>query len=303
MRTPFDDPFGERNPTRLTPWCALAVIAGGLLVLVAVLIGFTMAGGKIEALFHLSEVITIGGATLGALITMSSTKVIKDLIRGILQALKGSLYNKKACAELFQLFYGLARQVRQEGLLALDAHITNPNESPLFRQYPKINKNHHARAFICDALALIVDGTVESRQLAEWLDEEVRVVEREHHAAVSALSKTADALPGFGIVAAVLGIVVTMQSIGGPVDEIGHKVGAALVGTFLGILMAYGFFAPLAGRMEGLGEQEVLFLKAVSSAVIAMNEGASPKDVVVRARRIVGTDCRPSQGELKTLLG
>jgi chemotaxis protein MotA len=129
------------------------------------------------------------------------------------------------------------------------------------------------------------------------------VVEREHHAAVGALAKTADALPGFGIVAAVLGIVVTMQSIGGPVDEIGFKVGAALVGTFLGILMAYGFFAPMAGRMEGLGEQEVLFLRAISAAVIAMNEGASPKDVVVRARRPAGPDCRPNQGELKGMLG
>jgi chemotaxis protein MotA len=281
----------------------VAVIVGAILVLVAVLVGFSMAGGKVGALMHLSEVVTIGGATLGALIMMSSKKVIMDLLRGVLQTIKGSAYGKPACNELFQLLYALARQVRQEGLLALDTHITNPDESPLFRQYPRINNNHHARDFVCDALALIVDGTVDSGQLAEWLDEEIRVIEREHHAAVTALSKTADALPGFGIVAAVLGIVVTMQAIGGPVDEIGYKVGAALVGTFLGILMAYGFFAPLAGRMEGLGEQEVLFLRAIASAVIAMNEGASPKDVVIRARRIVGTDCRPSQGELKQMFG
>jgi chemotaxis protein MotA len=281
----------------------VAVVIGAILVLVAVLVGFTMAGGKIGALVHVSEIITIGGAALGALITMSSKKVIKDLVRGVIQAVKGSAYGKKTCVELFQLLYALARQVRQEGLLALDSHITSPDESPLFRQYPRINNNHHAREFLCDALSLIVDGTVDSGQLAAWLDEEVQVVEREHHAAVGALAKTADALPGFGIVAAVLGIVVTMQAIGGPVDEIGYKVGAALVGTFLGILMAYGFFAPMAGRMEGLGEQEVLFLRAISVGVIAMNEGASPKDVVTRARRIVGTDCRPTQGELKQLFG
>ncbi len=281
----------------------MAVIIGAILVLVAVLVGFTMAGGKVGTLVHISEVITIGGAAFGALIMMSSKKVIKDLFRGVLQAIKGSAYGKATCVQLFQLLYALSRQVRQEGLLALDSHITNPDESALFQQYPKINNNHHAREFICDALSLIVDGTVELEQLSVWLDEEIQVVEREHHAATGALAKTADALPGFGIVAAVLGIVVTMQSIGGPVDEIGFKVGAALVGTFLGILMAYGFFSPMAGRMEGLGEQEVTFLRAIAAAVIAMNEGASPKDVVIRARRIVGTDCRPSQGELKEMLG
>lgn len=262
-----------------------------------------MAGGKIAALIHLSEFITIGGAAIGALVMMSPKKVIVDLFRGVMQTIKGSPYGKATCTELFRLLYSLARLVRQEGLLALDTHVTNPDESDLFRQYPKINSNHHARTFLCDALALTIDGTVESKQLSEWLDEEVKVIDREHHAAVGALAKTADALPGFGIVAAVLGIVVTMQSIGGPVDEIGFKVGAALVGTFLGILMAYGFFAPMAGRMEALGEQETLFLRAMVAAVIAINDGASPKDVVIRARRILSTDCRPSQAELKEITG
>ncbi len=281
----------------------MVVIGGGALVLICVLVGFTMAGGKIGALIHVSEFITIGGAALGALIMMSPKKVIVDLIRGLIQLVKGSLYGKPVCSELFRLLYALARLVRQEGLLALDSHVTNPDESELFRQFPKINANHHARTFICDALALTIDGTVESSQLEKWLDEEIQVIGREHHAAVGALAKTADALPGFGIVAAVLGIVVTMQAIGGPVDEIGFKVGAALVGTFLGILMAYGFFAPLAGRMEAVGEQELLFFKAVSVAVVAINDGASPKDVVIRARRILGTDCRPSQAELKDITG
>jgi chemotaxis protein MotA len=281
----------------------VVVIAGGVIVLVAVLVGFSMAGGKIGALIHLSEFVTIGGATFGALILMSPIKVIKDLFRGILQTLKGSAYGKASCTEMFKLLYALARLVRQEGLLALDAHVTKPEESAIFQQFPRVMKNAHASHFICDALALIIDGTVESAQLQEWLEEEIKVIEREHHAAVGALAKTADALPGFGIVAAVLGIVVTMQAIGGPVDEIGYKVGAALVGTFLGILLAYGFFAPLAGRMEALGEQEILFLRSVSVGVIAINDGVSPKDVVTRARRIVGTDCRPNQAELKDMFG
>ena len=262
-----------------------------------------MAGGKVGALLHVSEFVTIFGAAAGSLIVMSPKKVLKDLFRGIGQTLKGSKYNKPTCTELFGLLYALARLVRQEGLLALDTHVTNPNDSPLLRQYPRIANNHHARAFLCDALALIVDGTVQAEQLAQWLEEEVAVIEREHHAASATLTKTADALPGFGIVAAVLGIVVTMQSIGGPVDEIGYKVGAALVGTFLGILMAYGFFAPLAARMEALGEEEMLFFRSIAVGVVAINEGASPKDVVARARRVIGTECRPNQAELKELFG
>jgi chemotaxis protein MotA len=281
----------------------VVVIVGAIIVLGAVLTGFSMAGGSVGSLIHLSEFVTIGGASLGALIVMSPKKVLKDLFRGLLQTVKGSPYGKPTCLELFGLLYAIARLVRQEGLLALDAIVTRPEESMLFKQYPRIYTNHHARDFVCDALALIIDGTVETEQLTQWLDEEVRVIEREHHAAVTAMTKVADALPGFGIVAAVLGIVVTMQAIGGPVDEIGYKVGAALVGTFLGILMAYGFFAPLAGRMEALGDEEMLFLRSVAVAVTAINDGASPKDVITRARRVIGTDCRPTQSELKQLFG
>lgn len=281
----------------------MVVLIGGIVVLSAVVVGFTMAGGKIGALIHISEFITIGGAAFGALIIMSPPKVMKDLIRGILQVLKGSSYGKPTCVQLLQIMYSFARLVRQNGLLALDSHVTNPEQSDIFQQYPKIRDNHHVREFLCDALGLIVDGTVESEQLRKWLEEEIGVLEREHHAAVMAMLRTADSLPGFGIVAAVLGIVVTMQAIGGPVETIGYKVGAALVGTFLGILMAYGFFAPVGARMEALGAQELLFFRAMAEAVVAINDGASPKDVVIRARRILGTDCRPTHAEMKELFG
>jgi chemotaxis protein MotA len=146
-----------------------------------------------------------------------------------------------------------------------------------------------------------VDGGSTPAQLTSNLEEEIKVIEREHHAAVASVSKTADGLPGFGIVAAVLGIVVTMQAIDGPVEEIGHKVGAALVGTFLGILLSYGFCGPLAGRIEALGEQEAIFLRSISTAVLAMSEGAVPKHVIVRACRSVGSDCRPTPAEMNAL--
>lgn len=137
--------------------------------------------------------------------------------------------------------------------------------------------------------------------MTKELDKEIHVIEREHHAAVAVLTKTADALPGFGIVAAVLGIVVTMQAIDGPASEIGHKVGAALVGTFLGILMSYGFFSPMAARMEFVGEAEVVFYRTMSSAIVALGTGENPRDLIASARRMVGTDCRPTLLEMEQI--
>jgi chemotaxis protein MotA len=280
----------------------MAVIGGCIFVLVAVLVGFTMAGGHVGALLHLSEFVTIGGASLGALLIMSPKKVLTDLIRGVLQLIKGSPYSKQTYAELFELLYGLARMVLRDGILSLDAHVSSPHESALFKKYPRISRNHHAVDFLCSGLALILDGKADPVQLTAALDEEIKVIEREHHAAISALTKTADALPGFGIVAAVLGIVVTMQAIDGPASEIGHKVAAALVGTFLGILLSYGFFAPMAGRMEFLGESELNFFRAIAAAIVAMGTGEGPQEVVARARRMVGTDCRPNQAEMARII-
>ncbi len=148
-----------------------------------------------------------------------------------------------------------------------------------------------------------MNDKADAAQIVEALEGEIRVVEREHHSVISALSKTADALPGFGIVAAVLGIVVTMQAIGGPAEEIGHKVGAALVGTFLGILLSYGFLTPLAGRLEFQGQAETIFLQTIMAAVVALSEQANPRDVVTRANRVVATDCRPTLGEMKQVFG
>jgi chemotaxis protein MotA len=268
----------------------------------AVLAGFTMAGGHVGALIHPSEIVTICGAAIGALIIMSPTRVLRDVMRAVLQLFKGSPYNKQTYFELFKLLYGLSKIARRDGMLALESHINNPAQSAIFKKCPRITQNHHALGFICDGLGLLVDGKIEKAQIHAWLEEEIKVIEREHHAAVGALAKTADALPGFGIVAAVLGIVVTMQAINGPVEEIGHKVGAALVGTFLGILISYGFIAPMTGRMEILGEEETVFFHSVIAAIVALSEGMSPKDVVNCARRSVGTDCRPSQGEMNQLI-
>jgi chemotaxis protein MotA len=278
----------------------MIVIIGAVIVVGAVLAGFSLSGGHMMALFHPSELLTIGGAAGGALLMMSPIKVIKDLAKGMLAAVKGSPFDKLAYRELFKLMYDLLRIARRDGLLMLERHVSDPHHSEIFGKYPKIGHNHHVVDFICNGLSPLVDGAT-PEQLTGLLNAELKIIEEEHHAPVSVLSKTADGLPGFGIVAAVLGIVITMGAIDGPVQEVGHKVGAALVGTFLGILLSYGFFGPLAARMEFLGAAELGFFHAIASIVMGAAQSQSPKVVIEQARRGIGTDVRPTRTEMEEL--
>ena len=280
----------------------MVILVGAAIVLASVLAGFSMAGGHVAALVHLSEIITICGASLGALIIMSPPRVMRDLVRGTLQILKGSPYTRALYLDLLRVFYELGGVVRRDGLVGLESHFSDPQSSEIFQKCPRLTHNHHAMEFLTRALSMVVDG-MDTEGLTAALQDEIAVIQREHHQAISSLNKTADALPGFGIVAAVLGIVVTMGHIDGPVEEIGHKVGAALVGTFLGILLSYGFFAPLAGRMELSSEEETVFLSTITGGSVAIQQGARPKEVVDRAVRIMGTDCRPTAEQLKSIFG
>lgn len=279
----------------------MIVVIGVIVVIGAVLAGFIWSGGHVGALIHPAEIVTIGGAAMGALIIMSSKKTLIDLVKGIMQCVKGSPYNKGAYRELFKMMYDLLFLARREGLLAIEAHISDPHESSIFNKYPKLSKNHHVMDFICGALAPLIEGTAKPEQLPALLDAEMKVLDEEHHAPINVLSKTTDALPGFGIVAAVLGIVITMGHIDGPVEEIGHKVGAALVGTFLGILASYGFVGPLVGRMEMLGASETAFFRTISAIIIGFANNVAPKVAIDQARRGVGTDIRPTRQELDEL--
>jgi len=279
----------------------MIVIAGCVVVLGCELAGFVWSGGHVGALIHPAEVVTIGGAALGALIMMSPKKVLGDLMRGVVQAVKGSPFNKRTYRDMFALLYDLLSLARRDGMLGLESHISEPHQSPIFNKYPAIAKNHHVVEFICGAFSPVIEGTANAELLATLLEIDLKVLEEEHHAPVGVLAKTADALPGFGIVAAVLGIVITMGAIDGPVEEIGHKVGAALVGTFLGILASYGFFGPLVGRMEFLGAAETTFFRSISAAILGFVNNLPPKVAIEQARRGVGSDVRPSRQELEEL--
>ena len=280
----------------------MLTVVGFIVVTAAVLGGFAMAGGNAGALIHPSEIVTIGGASLGAMIVMAPKKVLMDLMKGMLQCFKGSPFNKKAYEELFSAMYELARLARRDGMLALESHLNDPHHSTIFTKYPSVAKNHHVVQFICGALGPLMDGSVTAEQLPVLMETELKSMEEEHHGPVSVLSKTADGLPGFGIVAAVLGIIVTMGSINGPVEEIGHKVGAALVGIFLGILLSYGFFAPLVVKMEFMGQSEATYFRTLSSIVQGFADQTPPKVAIEMARRGVPSEFRPGQQEMETML-
>ncbi len=278
----------------------MIVFAGIAIVMGAVLAGFVMSGGQLGALMHPSELLTIGGAAVGAMIMMSPISVLKNLAHAVIGTLKGSPYDKATYRELFKLMYDLLRIARRDGLLMLERHVSDPHHSEVINRYPRIAKNHHAMEFICNGLSPLVDGAT-PEQVSGLLEAELKIIDEEHHAPINVMTKTADALPGFGIVAAVLGIVITMGAIDGPVQEVGHKVGAALVGTFLGILLSYGFFAPLASRMEFMGVVELGFFRAIASIVMGAAQSQSPKVVIEQARRGIGTEFRPSRTEMEQL--
>jgi chemotaxis protein MotA len=265
------------------------------------LAGFVWEGGHVGALIQPAELVVIGGAALGALVVMSSKKTILDLFRGILQCLKGSPYNKRAYEELFKVLYELFRTARRDGLIALESHLSEPDKSLIFAKYPLFARNHHALDFACGALSPVLEGTVKPDQIAGLLAADIRLIEAEHHVPLGVLSKTADAMPGFGIVAAVLGIVITMGSIDGPAEQIGEKVGAALVGTFLGILMSYGFLGPLAVKLESLGEAEAAFFRIIALSIEGFVNELAPKVVLDHARRGVAAEFRPTREHLEQL--
>ena len=280
----------------------MIVIIGMIVVLGAVLGGFMMAGGHLLVLVHVSEFVVIGGAAAGALILMSPKKVLIDIVKGLMQTMKGAPYDRVAYDELMKALYELFLLGKRDGMIALEEHVTTPQQSSIFTKYPSFVNNHHAVEFLCNALRPIVDGRVKPEQLRALLDVELNATEQEHHAPIGVLTKVADALPGFGIVAAVLGIIITMGAISGPPEEIGHKVAAALVGTFLGILMSYGFVAPLSVNMEFISTAEMTFLRCIATAVSGFANGMAPIMAVEVARRGLSSDVRPGSDELETML-
>jgi chemotaxis protein MotA len=280
----------------------MIILVGGLIVVASVAGGFMMAGGNFGTLMHLSELVIIGGAAFGAMIIMAPKKVLLDLVAQILNVLKGTPYSRKAYDELFMTLYELFLLGRRNGLIALEEHLTTPSSSPIFQKYPGVLGNKAAIEFLCSALRPVIDGRVKPDQLRQLLDTELERMEEEAHAPINVLNRTADAMPGFGIVAAVLGIVITMASIAGPIEKIGEKVAAALVGTFLGIFLGYGFLSPLAVNIEFNVEARLAYFQCISAAVVSFAAGMAPGMAVEIARRGLSEELRPGSDELEVML-
>jgi chemotaxis protein MotA len=277
------------------------VIVGLVIVFGAVIGGYVMHHGQLAVLIQVNEFVIIGGAGLGAMITANPPQVLKGCLQQTLALVKPNPFGATAYAELLQVLYEVFQKARKDGLVGLEAHIESPETSDIFQRYPNFMANHHAMALLCDTLKVLLTGTVEDHNLAEILDVDL---EKHHHEAMQvphAVAAVGDAMPGFGIVAAVLGVIITMGSIGGEAAEIGNKVAAALVGTFLGILLSYGMLNPVAKAMEGRIKAEHDYMLCIRTALLSFARGDAPMTAVEFARRNVEPHERPSFTELEDM--
>jgi chemotaxis protein MotA len=275
------------------------VIVGILMVLGAVLAGFLMEKGPLLVLMQPSEFVIIAGAAIGATIAGNPVRVLKKIASGIMRTLAGSKMSKKVYLDTLKMMYNLFNKSRRDGLVAIESDVEEPEKSPLFSKYPNFLKDHHARDFVCDTLRMAITGGATAFDLDQMMELDMEV----HHAGatqpVAALTTTADSLPGMGIVAAVLGVVITMSALGGPPEVIGQKVAAALVGTFLGILLCYGAVGPLAANMSKLIEDEHAYYHVLRVVMLSFIKGISPILAVEMGRRAVPEHVRPTFQEME----
>ncbi len=278
------------------------IIIGAVVVLGGLVTGFSMAGGNLAALIQISEFITIGGAATGALLIMAPLPIIKKIISSITKALGHKHLEKEDYMKLLKAFYDIFLVAQRDGLLAIEKHIEDPAASDILSQSDKLVKNEVAVAFFADTLKVMLSGGVPPHEIEALMDTEIETFEIEMKPIAELLTKLGDSFPGLGIVAAVLGIIVTMSSINEGAEVVGHHVAAALVGTFLGVLMAYGFIGPLATNIEHMYADEARFLETIKTAVVAYAKGNPPIVAVEIARRTLFSDVRPTFTELENYL-
>ncbi len=269
-------------------------IIGMLVVLAAVVGGFLMEHGPIRVLMQPAELLIIGGAAIGTLLVANPLHTIKGILGGVMGVLKGSKLDKKRYLESLKMLFDLFTKARKEGMVAVEKDIEGPKESQFFAQFPAFQKDHETVDFVCDTMRMVIMGGVEAFDVDQMIEADMDVHHHERLLPIGALSAVADSLPGLGIVAAVLGVVLTMSALGGPPEEIGRKVAAALVGTFLGILMCYGFVGPLAANMAKLADEEKEYWHVLRVSIIAFMKGVAPLLAAEMGRRAIPAHVRPS---------
>ncbi|RJG05912.1 flagellar motor stator protein MotA [Noviherbaspirillum cavernae] len=277
----------------------MLVIVGYIIVVASVFGGFAMSGGHLAALFQPLELLMIGGAAVGAFLVGNSVKAIKATFKVLPSLLKGSKYTKDLYMELMTLLFEILTKVRKEGLMSIEGDIEMPEESPIFSKYPSVLADHHIVEFITDYLRLMVSGNMDAFQIENLMDNEIETHHAEGEVPVHCISKVGDALPAFGIVAAVMGVVHTMESVGLPPAELGILIAHALVGTFLGILLAYGFVGPLATALEQKLHESSKMFQCVKVTLLASLNGYAPALAVEFGRKVLFSTERPSFVELE----
>jgi chemotaxis protein MotA len=271
---------------------------GALVVFGAVFGGFIAAGGHMHGIWQPFEMIIIFGAALGGFITANPPSTIKMAFRKALQGMTGGGPTKQHYLDLLQMMFQLFQIFRKDGPQAVEKHIEEPEKSEIFRAYPSFSTNHHAVDFLCDTMKITLSADLSQYDVDDLLEQDIKAMHKEEHKAIHAVGNVADAMPGLGIVAAVLGVVHTMDMLDKGTTVIGHSVAAALIGTFLGVLSAYGFFSPIASKMAKDVEAEGRYLEVIKAAMVALQRGAPPLVCVEYARRTIFPNDRPTFAEV-----
>ncbi len=274
------------------------IIIGFIIVFGSVLGGY-MAHGDIRVLNQPAEFVIIGGAAIGSFIVSNPGYMLKQVLANFPVLLKGRLYSKQSYMELLSLLYELFSRARKEGLMALEPHVEDPHNSDLFKKYPVVAKNEQLMEFIADYVRMIVGGNMNAFEMENLMDVELEAHHKDVEKPGHALNQMGDALPGFGIVAAILGVIITMGYIDGTPEEIGGHIAAALVGSFLGILLAYGFVGPMGHAAAHQADEEARLLACAKMCILATLNGYSPQVSVEFGRKAIGHDVRPGFVELE----
>lgn len=280
----------------------MGVIGGYIGVLVCVLVGLAGPGGNPVVLFQPFELLVIGGSGIMTLIISTPGTIIKALPGQMLVAVKGSGVSKDKYKQLLGLMASVFDTMRREGVLGIEGDLSNPHDSPRFNKYPLVSHDHHIMETFCGALRLFVDGVVNAFDLERLLDTEIETHHEEALVFPGVVNKLADSFPALGIVACVLGIIITMSHLDGPPSEIGHHVAAALVGTMLGILLSYGFVGPLATKMEHVVREQTGLYKGIQAGMVSFAGGAPPQVALEFARKTIPGSMRPTSEELEEII-
>lgn len=273
---------------------------GIIIVLACTMVGYMMHGGQIGVLIQVNEFVILIGAAIGSLIAANGMKGFQGVMKAVMGLLKPDPFTKSAYIDLLKMMFQLFNVARKEGLLGLEQHIEKPEESEIIKQYPSFLNNHHAVHFFCDTMKVILTGAVGPHDLSEMMEIDLETAHAEEHVIPHAVQTVGDAMPGFGIVAAVLGVIITMGKIGGDASAIGHSVAAALVGTFLGILLAYGVFNPMATALTTRINSSGHYMNCIRFALFSFARGESPITCVEFARRNIEPSVRPGFAEMES---